>query len=47
MENFIIKLYRFLFTRLIFYKFNRLLYHCSPSGLGILNYENQIVSGEY
>jgi len=40
------KLYVFLFARKSFYIFNRLLYKLSLSGLGILNHENDYVSGE-
>ena len=36
----IINIYRTLFARRFFYRANKLLYHCSLSGLGILNYEN-------
>lgn len=42
----IISIYRFLFARAMFYRLNKLLYRCSLSGLGILNYENDSVSGE-
>lgn len=42
----LIKIYRFFFSRAIFYRFNKLLYRLSLSGLGILNYENDKVSGE-
>ena len=42
----IIRLYRFLFARKLFFRWNRLLYRCSLSGLGVLNYENGKVSGE-
>lgn len=38
--------YRILFARRRFYKWNRLLFHLSARGLGILNYENDRVSGE-
>jgi len=44
--NTIIKIYRFIFARKIFYKLNKLLFRCSLSGLGILNYESDKVSGE-
>jgi len=44
--NTIIKVYRFLFARKIFYKLNKFLFRCSLSGLGILNYESDKVSGE-
>ena len=42
----IINIYRTLFARRFFYRANKLLYHCSLSGLGILNYENNKISGE-
>ena len=42
----ILGIYRAVFAREIFYKLNRLLYRCSLSGLGILNYESSKVSGE-
>lgn len=42
----IIKSYRSIFAREIFHKFNRMLYHCSLRGLGVLNYESDAVSGE-
>ncbi len=44
--NTIIKVYRFIFARKVFYKLNKLLFRCSLSGLGILNYESDKVSGE-
>ena len=44
--NFIIIIYRLVFARKCFYKLNKLLYHCSLSGLGILNYESNHLSGE-
>lgn len=46
MLHIILRVYRALFARRIFYKLNKLLYHCSLSGLGVLNYENDTVSGE-
>lgn len=46
MFQLILKAYRFLFARTFFYKFNRLLYRCGLSGLGVLNYENSNSSGE-
>lgn len=46
MINFIIRVYRFLFARSIFVKWNKFLHRLSLSGLGILNYENPYVSGE-
>lgn len=38
--------YRFIFSRKLFYRFNKLLYLCSLRGLGVFNYENLNVSGE-
>jgi len=46
MSDFILKCYRLLFARRVFYKWNRLLYLCSLKGLGILNFESSQVSGE-
>lgn len=46
MINALIKIYRMVFARAIFYKLNKLIYRCSLSGLGILNYESGKVSGE-
>ena len=46
MLNFIIRIYRALFVRRIFYRLNKVLYHCSLRGLGILNFENDRISGE-
>lgn len=46
MLNLIIGIYRALFARRIFYRLNKALYHCSLRGLGILNFENDEVSGE-
>ena len=46
MFNLILKFHRFIFTRKIFYKFNRQLYFMSLRGLGVLNYEYYKVSGE-
>ena len=42
----IISIYRFLFGRTVFYKLNKFLFYISLKGLGILNYENDYVSGE-
>lgn len=39
-------IYRYLFARRRFYKFNRLLYRCSLRGMGILNFESAALSGE-
>lgn len=46
MLNIVLSVYRALFGRKLFYKFNMLLYRCSLSGLGVLNYEDDEVSGE-
>jgi FkbM family methyltransferase len=46
MTNAIVKLYRILFARAVFYRLNKLIYRCSLGGLGILNYESDKVSGE-
>jgi FkbM family methyltransferase len=40
------KIYVFLFGRKVFFPMNRLLYKLSVHGMGILNYENDRVSGE-
>ena len=42
----IISVYVYLFGRVRFQKFNKLLYHMSLSGLGILNYKTSKASGE-
>tara|TARA_B110000977_G_scaffold201487_1_gene296352 strand:+ start:3826 stop:4620 length:795 start_codon:yes stop_codon:yes gene_type:complete len=42
----IYKLYAHLFGRVIFIKLNRFLYHLSLRGLGILNYQNEYLTGE-
>ncbi len=46
MLNKILKFYRFIFARKIFYKLNKALYHLSLRGLGVLNYESHKISGE-
>lgn len=38
--------YAFLFSRSYFYRFNRGLHHASLRGLGVLNYKDDVVSGE-
>lgn len=43
---YLVIIYRFIFARPLFLKWNNLLYRLSLSGLGILNYENSKVSGE-
>ncbi len=42
----LLRTYRALFARPIFFRLNRLLYRLSLSGMGILNYENSRTSGE-
>ena len=42
----IFKIYRVIFVRKIFIKFNRILYHLSLNGIGILNFKNSKISGE-
>ncbi len=39
-------IYRSLFARKAFYRFHKLLFHLSLRGLGVLNYENDKLSGE-
>lgn len=46
MINQMLKIYTFFFAKKCFFKFNKLLYYFSLRGLGILNYENNKVSGE-
>jgi FkbM family methyltransferase len=46
MRKLIYDLYRLLFARTVFYKFNKLLYQLSVRGIGILNYESDKLSGE-
>ena len=46
MRKVIYDLYRLLFARTVFYKFNKLLYQLSLRGIGILNYESDKLSGE-
>lgn len=38
--------YAFLFSRTYFYRFNRGLHHASLRGLGVLNYKDDVMSGE-
>ena len=42
----VIELYRFLFARPMFHRFNDMLFRLSLRGLGILNYENMKITGE-
>lgn len=44
--SFILELYRYLFARPCFARFNHLLHRLSLSGLGILNFEDSRISGE-
>ena len=46
MFKIVLVVYRFLFARKAFYKFNKGLYSLSLRGLGILNYESYKLSGE-
>lgn len=46
MKKQLLNAYRAVFARPFFHKFNRLLFHMSMRGLGMLNYENSQVSGE-
>jgi len=46
MRKLVYDLYRLLFARTFFYKFNKLLYQLSLRGLGVLNYESDKISGE-
>ena len=46
MTKLIINIYRYIFARPRFENFNRALLHLSLRGLGVLNYETDIVSGE-
>jgi FkbM family methyltransferase len=47
MYQLILNMYRLLFGRKFFYRFNKLIYRLSLHGLGILNYETDKKSGEY
>ncbi len=42
----IFDIYKFLFLKKIFFKFNKLIFDLSVRGLGILNHENSRLSGE-
>lgn len=46
MLSLVYKIYGYLFAKPIFRKLNMFLYHISLRGLGILNYENDYLSGE-
>lgn len=41
-----LKLYRAIFARRLFFRLNRFFYRLSLNGMGVLNYENDVVSGE-
>jgi len=45
MRKLVCDLYRLLFARTVFHKFNKLLYQLSLRGIGILNYESDKLSG--
>jgi len=42
----IFKMYRMIFVRKFFVKFNKILYRLSLNGIGILNFQNSKISGE-
>jgi len=42
----ILKIYRIIFARKFFIKFNKILYHLSLNEIGILNFQNSKISGE-
>lgn len=46
MLKLVLNLYRLIFARKVFYKFNQFLYQLSLRGIGILNYESDKQSGE-
>lgn len=46
MIEYLFKIYSFLFARKIFYRANKFLYMLSLRGMGILNFENKMISGE-
>lgn len=45
--RFLLKMYRVIFAWPIFYRFNKVVYRLSLSGMGILNFEDDRISGEY
>jgi len=45
--NFVFNLYRRLFARKSFYLFNKLLFDLGVRGMGLFNFENDRISGEY
>lgn len=46
MQETLYRIYAFLFAKRYLIKFNKLLYHLSLRGLGILNYQNEYLMGE-
>lgn len=46
MKYFLFELYALLFSNPFFYKWNKLLFHLSLRGLGVLNYRKEILIGE-
>lgn len=46
MIELVFKIYRLIFARSIFFKLNKFLYRCSMSGMGVLNYQSDSISGE-
>jgi FkbM family methyltransferase len=46
LRSHLLAIYTFLFSRKSFHAFNRALYGASVRGLGMLNFENDVVSGE-
>jgi FkbM family methyltransferase len=46
MIGMVLALYRYIFARKIFFRFNKLIYQMSLHGMGILNYKDDIQSGE-
>jgi FkbM family methyltransferase len=46
MTDLIFNIYRFVFARKIFVRFNRFVCRCGFGGLGVLNFQNDEVSGE-
>lgn len=46
MHGVIVRVYRFIFARRRFYKFNKVVFRCALRGLGVLNYESDKLTGE-
>ena len=46
MLDIIYKLYAYVFARKMFYRMNRFIYSLSLRGMGILNYQNDLLTGE-